>query len=614
MKKSLIITYASIGVVTLGLFAPLTIWAASDQKNYTEVEIVNAELVLDENVRLEYIEQEKFDTTGITFNYEKKTASMDELKINYNFNISGTRVVEFIKEVGNKNYRALLPVHVYHVRHLDVRDVSLYKNDDGSWDNSKLTVWADLNEPSKSFIRPEGISEEQTLVQLTSNQYTFSTNPTAVKGVYSANVTVGNATANFNYYDSYTFDSERVLIFTNQSNTNEKLTLFAENSSNDFTSIKYGEELNVTGKYLYEDSDGYKHLYNFAYTKPINGWESVFKSHTVSGEVNDYFDNETSGVKCVINGTTFYASPEEWHNPILGKPEDDPTPPPQPIETNAEIVVGANAQLEYFEGETINLTDLSFKYGDEVIDINETEIEYDFSSSGNKNVVFTKVIDEETYVAALEVKVLKVKTIDIRNNNVTKISNTEFDFSNIEVWVDLDGQSSRLEKPDDFPNPEQTAYILTSEYYEITTQPSTFAGVYDCTLTVGSASKTFHYYEEESFNQDRILHLHNRNGNGDKLTLFVLTSSTDFEWGIMEITVTGEYLYETAAGDKYLYEFYYHKANNSWTSEFKSAEHNGYRLIDFYSADEDPEGFTAVVGDVYFYTLKDEWHGPVLNF
>ena len=123
-----------------------------------------------------------------------------------------------------------------------------------------------------------------------------------------------------------------------------------------------------------------------------------------------------------------------------------------------------------------------------------------------------------------------------------------------------------------------------------------------------------HLPESKRSDNQRILHLHNRNENGDKLTLFVLNSSTDFTWGSMEIIVTGQYLYETNDGNKFTYNFYYYKAENSWASEFKSAEHNGYRLQDAYGAVEDQEGYTALVNGVYFYSLSSEWHKPILNF
>ena len=69
MKKPLLIAYIAIGAVGVAAFAPLTVWASMGAKNYTEAEVIEAKLVLDENVRLEYLETEKLDTTGITFMY-----------------------------------------------------------------------------------------------------------------------------------------------------------------------------------------------------------------------------------------------------------------------------------------------------------------------------------------------------------------------------------------------------------------------------------------------------------------------------------------------------------------------------------------------------------------
>ena len=623
MKKPLLITYIVLGTVTVGTFVPLTIWAASDKNNYQDIEVYKADLILDDNVRLEYIEQEKFDPTGITFTYNNEVTELEDLKINYDFSISGTRVVEFVKEVENKHYRALLPVHVYHVRHLDIRDCTLNKNiEDDSWDYSSLTIWAELNEPAKSLPRPEGFNDSQTVTILNPDQYNINITPTPVNGVYQGNVVIGNVTSSFRYYDAYTYNPERLLVLTNQSNNNDKLTLFLETSTNDFSSIKYDEELKVTGKYLYEDSNGKKTLHEFSYVKPINGWDSVFNSNDVDGSVNDYYDDTTNGYKCEINGTVFYSGPEEWHKPILGTPKEDPVDPPSPpeppvdpVDINAEIIVGANAQVEYFEGEDLNTTDLSFKYEDEIININNVdEIIYDFTTSGEKSVIFKKTIDEVECAASLDVKVLKIKSFDVRNNNVFDNHDGTYDYSNLEIWVDLDGQSSRLSKPDDFSEPEQTAFILTSEYYDFTVKDSVTAGVKECQIQVGSASFSFNLYNESAFDAQRILHLHNRNDNGDKLTLFVLSSSTNYVWGSMEIIVTGEYLYEKSDGNKYTYKFYYYKADNSWTSEFKSKDHNGNRLNDYYGCEEDGEGYTAVVNGVYFYSLSTEWHKPILNF
>ncbi len=616
MKKPLLIAYIAIGAVGVAAFAPLTVWASMGAKNYTEAEVIEAKLVLDENVRLEYLETEKLDTTGITFMYEDKTASMEELKITYNFDITGTRVVEFAKESGNRIYKALMPVHVYHVRHLDVRDCSIARKEDGTWDTSKLTVWAELNEPTNAFVRPEGLGDREKIIEMTEGQYSINVVQTAVEGVYQGNVIAGNATASFAYYDESTFNADRVLSFHNDSNNGEKLTLFCETSSNNFNDITYDEEVNVTGKYLYENILGKKRLFDFSYVKPAFSWDSHFRSNTLNSEIYDTYDNATEGVKVTIGETTFFASKSEWHYPILGMEEVEPTPEVivDSSEINAEIVISPEAQLEYFVGEALNTTGLSFKVGEDTYDITETEVEYNFETSGDKPVLFRKNIGGIDYAAYIEVKVLKVMNFEFRNNTITKNPDGSFDHSKLVVWVELDGQSSRLEKAEDFPGAEQTTFVLTPDLYEVTVTASTTSGKYDCKVAVGAAYAKFSYYEEASFDAARILHLHNRNGNGDKLTLFVLYSSSNYVWGLHEITVTGEYLYERADGEKFVYAFHYFKENNSWASNFQSADYNNGRLVDEYGAIEDPEGFTATVQGVAFYSLSTEWHMPVLNF
>ena len=319
MKKPLLITYISLGAVTLGAFVPLTVWAASGN-SINDVEIIDAKLVLQDNVRLEYLEKEELDLTGITMVYgNNKVAQQEELTINYDFSKAGTRVVEFVKEAGNKHYRALLPVTVYHIRHLDIRDATVMKNEDGTWDNSRLTVWAELNEPAKSFDRPEGFEEYQTVVSLRPEQYTFSVSPTSKPGRMAASIYAGYAEGKFVFYDPETFDNERKLTLINQTANGDKLTLFVEDNSADYA-FDYETDITVTGVYVYETEQGVKYNYSFFYNKPANSWDSHFRSNEVDWRVSDAYgcDASPEGYHVVINGTTFYALPNQWHGPILG--------------------------------------------------------------------------------------------------------------------------------------------------------------------------------------------------------------------------------------------------------------------------------------------------------
>ena len=67
LKAKMWVVYAAIGVVTLSVFVPTIIWAASDSNNLNTIIEKDAELILEKDVRIEYIENEEFDSTGITF-------------------------------------------------------------------------------------------------------------------------------------------------------------------------------------------------------------------------------------------------------------------------------------------------------------------------------------------------------------------------------------------------------------------------------------------------------------------------------------------------------------------------------------------------------------------
>lgn len=605
MKKPFLITYIAIGVVSLGAIVPLTIWAASDTTNLLENEIIEAKLNLDDSVRLEYVENEKLDTTGIHFFYEDEEVSMEDLKIEYDFTISGTRTVTFTKELGNKQYQAVLPVHVYHIRHIDVRNRTLIKGGEGeevTWDNSKLTVWAELNEPAKSFPRPEGFEEYQTVIELNTNQYTCDVTTTSTAGVYNVLIGAGQTSFTFNYYDQYTFNSKRILHLTNQSGNADKLTLFLENSTNDFHYINEVEQLDVTGKYLYEDSNGSQQIYNFAYTKLANSWTSVFLSEYINTGLRDYFDDETAGYKCEVNGTTFYATAEEWHKPILGEPRKQ-----------AEAVTDSTAITEYFVNETFNPQGVSMKIGEQLIPASEIDqITYNFANPGLTNVHLIEVVNGEEYEADLTVKVIQIYDYDLINGDVRKTSDG-FDYSRVELWANLSEPTSRLEKsPSLFPN----SYIVPNTSFTFSTTSTSVSGYYEVTATYLQQGITFGLVIESEYESARVLHMHNEYSTSDELTLFVTYNSANYEWGYeLEIHVLGKYVYKTSDGKIRVYDFEYIKEANSWFSTFKSYQegNKNRQVVDQMGATSDPDGFSATINSQKFYSTGLEWHGPILG-
>lgn len=321
MKKAFKITYIVLGASALIAFVPSIVWAASDTNNFTNTSVEDAQLILSDNVQLEYVENETFNPTGISIAYNNKVVEASELTtINYDFSISGTRVVELINEIGKKQYRALLPVTVYHIRHLDVRNSSVSKKSDGTWDSSKLIVWAELNDPAKTLEKPaEFSSPEQTVVILNENQYTLSMVETTYAGKYEGTVYAGKTMATFTYYDELEFNQDRVLTLINTSGTADRLTLFVETNTNDFVWPDGTNNVECTGTYVFSNAYGSKTNYGFSFI--LEGWTSNFRSNSVDWRVNDSYGatQDSEGYTCVINGITFYAVANAWHLAILGR-------------------------------------------------------------------------------------------------------------------------------------------------------------------------------------------------------------------------------------------------------------------------------------------------------
>ena len=618
MKKSLMFAYIGLGAITVATFLPLTIWAGLGKNNYTEVEIVDAKLSFDDSVRFEYIEKEKFNYSGITFTYDNgKVATEEELKINYDFSITGNRVVEFIKEIGNVHYRATLPVKVYHVRHLDVRDQTLVKNEDGSWDHNSITVWAELNEPAKSFERPDGFSEYQTVVKLRPDQFEIDVTLTSMTGKYLATLMAGNATATFDFFDEFTFDPNRMLVLANQSGNNDKLTLFMESSENNFTYIRSYEEITNLGRYLYEEGNGTKHVYNFKYFKPINSFNSDFQSNSVDGHVYDYFVNdgsEAGGFKCVVNGVTFFADKDRWHDPILGKfPAGDVDQP----NANCKVDMSNFPQSEYFKDQEPVMEPFLGLVGYNGVEIPIEDLTVTFLSQkpGERNIVLSGEKDGQKYVAIHTVKVLKIVAFSLRNQTVSRYEEEgekKWDLSRLTIWARLDADSTRFEKASDYSE-EYRWFVIPADQFDFEYKGvEEHPGVYDFSLSIKEAALGFQYYYEPDFTPERILHLHNQSGTTSQLVLFVNYNSNDFVFTFKDrIEVNGRYMFISEDENQYIYNFDYLKEANSFESKFKSFSKENWQVTDEYDAAT--EGMKVFTHNTTFYASPEEWHSPIIG-
>ena len=307
------ITYLSLGVATIAFSVPSLIWAAQSP-NILETQEIPATLTVNEQARHEYIEGSTFDTTGITFTYKNIDAKMEDVQIDYDFKASGTRVVKFSVTEGNKTYVAKYPVTVYHVIHMDVKNHNIFKkqNADG-WDSSSLEVEATLNANPTAFTVPN--PNHPNVVSLKDGEFGLNIYETDIEGKYQADVFGGKSTATIPLYDDIKFSSKRVLSFYNSNQSGESLTLYVDSNSGDFVFPKETSDIEVMGTYVYLDNDNNRFTYPFYYHF-TPGWNNEFVS-----QVNTTI-NSNSGLSAKINDKTFTAPEKDWHDAVLGDPEE----------------------------------------------------------------------------------------------------------------------------------------------------------------------------------------------------------------------------------------------------------------------------------------------------
>ena len=553
------VVYAAIGVVTLSAFVPTIIWAASDSNNLNTIIEKDAELILEKDVRIEYIENEEFDSTGITFKYEKKTIGCEELtNINYDFSISGTRVVEFVKEIGKKVYTAYLPVKVYHVRHISVEDPTVIRNEDDTWDTSKVRVYADLNEVSSSFTKPEGTTSDQTLVELTNKQFSVEVEPDAdMVGRYVATVTSGKASTTFKHFEELEFNHERVLPLINASGTQDKLTLFVESNDNGYIFPDGTNTFNVTGTYVFEDVDHNLKQHQFLYTQ--EGWNCNFRSG-----IDGYgSDADPQGFTCIFNGIKFFAAASTWHDAILGNGE---APMPEPVNPDPDAPDVAPDRI---------LPLVNQSGGTETLNL---YVEY-----SSNNFIFpsspTHVVCYGTYI-------------------FTNAGGTKFSYP---FLYHLNGWSSEFRSGFD-------SYDSATEGFKAVINGITFFA--DANSWHGAIiGKTSGEYPAKdiivpNITGDRHLSFTNSTGNGNTLDLYVTYNSENFVYpdGTKEIKARGVYIFTQTNGNKTALPFEYRF--NNWTNEFNSG---------FDSYDSATEGLKAVVNETTFFADATSWHLAILG-
>lgn len=322
-KKSKII-YSVFTLITVISFTSLTLWMVSDNAQ-ENVGIQEANLVFNDKVRTEYLVNEEIDLTGIDVEINEELIPASDCEVKYDFTSAGDKVVTLSYVYENLTYEANYDVDVFMVRHIDVRNKEITQKRDGSWDFSKLIVWAELTSFATEFRKPDSFKDiEDTVIILNENQFDVEIKESSRKGYYNATISVGLVNSSFAFItntDDPMVDSiDRILSFTNASGTSEKLTLFATESTSNFapyTNASGNDSVDVNGIYVLEDAVGNKKQYRFSFF--IRGWTSTFNSSSFNEGLVDYqgYGDDKDAYTVEVNGLKFYANAYEWHKAIL---------------------------------------------------------------------------------------------------------------------------------------------------------------------------------------------------------------------------------------------------------------------------------------------------------
>lgn len=319
-KKTL--SYGIFFAVTLVTFSSLVVWANSNQSEL-EVQIQKTEVKISSNTRQEYLLNEEIDLTGVQLKVNDKYIDASQCKVDYDFSSSGDKAVSVSYVEENINYQGYYQVKALMIRHLDIRNKDIRQNSDGTWDTSSLVVWAELNAPAVEFKKPiEYPKADDTVIILEPHQYKFEVVSEEREGYYTGHVKVGYLNNSFSFITNTTdpkVDSiERILSFTNASDTLDKLTLFVTKSSNNFVAPNGQSKIDVEGIYVLVDPTGNKKQYRFSYS--LDGWTSNFNSSSFNEGLVDQqgYNGNNDDYRVEVNGLTFYAVGVAWRKAILG--------------------------------------------------------------------------------------------------------------------------------------------------------------------------------------------------------------------------------------------------------------------------------------------------------
>ncbi len=207
LKRYIYIIYAFLAVLGVSLFGVGISWAIKGKLS-EEIVYKSAVVTVSEETRREYIMGEPLNTAGVSISVQvdEETALTPELEdctIEADTATAGTKPVIVSWQEENVIYRGYYEITVYAVRHIDIRPMTLdsklvYEQNETEFDESSIEIWADLAAAplTDEFEKP---SEWQTVVRLTSEQFTVSTPDMGKPGIHWATVQCAQVSGGFNY-------------------------------------------------------------------------------------------------------------------------------------------------------------------------------------------------------------------------------------------------------------------------------------------------------------------------------------------------------------------------------------------------------------------------------
>ncbi len=320
MKQNKTIIYSVFAGVTVVTFSSLIVYASLGNSS-KEIPTLEAKVSLSSFTRIEYLLGESLDQSGIELLLpEGEVISGEELKYDYTFDSAGTKAVRVYYEDSSAIYESYFPVEVYAIRHIDVRNREIQVLQDGSLDLSHLVIWAELSAAPKTMNKPEEYPDIQDTVIILNPEQMSATAEEMYPGYYRADISIASFTTSIPFStlsNPLVSSYERILSLKNASGGPETLTLFVQNSSNNFASPTGSGTIDVTGIYVYKNASGQEKNYSFKYS--LRGWESVFQSSTFNEGLVDKqgYGDDSNAYQVEVDGKVFYATASEWHRPIL---------------------------------------------------------------------------------------------------------------------------------------------------------------------------------------------------------------------------------------------------------------------------------------------------------